>query len=100
VDQMNGLFVSTDGTQFWYKDGNIHREDGPAVIYPDGDKRWWFVSNEYQAIMFDSKLVLVSLGNIRPTSFDLTDPASIPKIKAALKRRKMKPGGWLSDLLR
>ena len=30
-----------DGTQYWYKNDNRHREDGPAIIYPDGDKRWY-----------------------------------------------------------
>ena len=25
----------------WFKDGFLHKEDGPAVIYPDGDKEWW-----------------------------------------------------------
>jgi hypothetical protein len=29
------------GTERWYKDGELHREDGPAVIYPDGSKFWY-----------------------------------------------------------
>jgi hypothetical protein len=28
-----------DGTQFWYKDGRCHREDGPAII--SRDTRFW-----------------------------------------------------------
>ena len=29
------------GTKHWFKEGNYHREDGPAVEYPDGTKRWY-----------------------------------------------------------
>jgi hypothetical protein len=25
----------------WYLNGDLHREDGPAVIYPDGTQRWY-----------------------------------------------------------
>ena len=25
----------------------IHREDGPAVIYPDGEVEWWLNGKEY-----------------------------------------------------
>lgn len=25
----------------WYQNGKIHREDGPAVEYSNGDKEWW-----------------------------------------------------------
>jgi hypothetical protein len=30
-----------DGTQEWWKNGQLHREDGPAVIHPDGTQKWW-----------------------------------------------------------
>jgi hypothetical protein len=30
-----------DGTQYWFKDGLRHREDGPAVIWSDGRQEWW-----------------------------------------------------------
>jgi len=28
--------IHCDGTQEWYHHGKLHREDGPAVIYPEG----------------------------------------------------------------
>jgi hypothetical protein len=28
-------------TQLWLFDGKWHREDGPAVIYPDGTQAWF-----------------------------------------------------------
>jgi len=32
--------VSTNGTKEWYLNGELHREDGPAVNYADGTKVW------------------------------------------------------------
>jgi hypothetical protein len=32
--------VSADKTK-WYLNGQLHREDGPAVEYTDGDKSWF-----------------------------------------------------------
>jgi len=29
------------GSKYWYKNGQLHREDGPAVEYTDGSKLWW-----------------------------------------------------------
>ena len=34
-----------DGDCYWFKDGMLHREDGPAVIYEDGDK-WYYINDE------------------------------------------------------
>ena len=30
-----------DGVKEWYKDGKLHREDGPAIEYSNGDKIWY-----------------------------------------------------------
>ena len=35
----NGLHIE-DGDKVWYKDGKIHREDGPAIEYSNGTKGW------------------------------------------------------------
>jgi len=29
-----------DGSKFWYKNGTRHKEDGPAIILSNGDKYW------------------------------------------------------------
>ena len=34
--------VSDFGNKFWWLDGKLHREDGPAVEYADGGREWWF----------------------------------------------------------
>jgi hypothetical protein len=33
--------ISKNGTQIWYLNGQYHREDGPAIIFPDGTQTWW-----------------------------------------------------------
>lgn len=33
--------LGKDGATFWYLHGVVHRDDGPAVEYPNGEK-WWF----------------------------------------------------------
>ena len=33
--------LGKDGATFWYLHGVIHRDDGPAVVRPNGDK-WWY----------------------------------------------------------
>lgn len=37
--------VHTNGDKSWYLNGNLHREDGPAVEWADGDK-YWFLNGE------------------------------------------------------
>lgn len=36
----NGLIVDDNGTQKWYKNDYLHRENGPAVIWKSGDKEY------------------------------------------------------------
>ena len=33
--------VYADGNKYWYLDGKLHREDGPAIEYCNGSKEWW-----------------------------------------------------------
>ena len=33
--------VDADGDRRWYRDGKLHREDGPAIEWPDGTKHWY-----------------------------------------------------------
>ena len=33
--------VYTNGDKFWWLNGKLHREDGPAVEYADGGKSWY-----------------------------------------------------------
>lgn len=33
--------VLSDGTQYWYSEGLLHRDGGPAVIKADGTSIWY-----------------------------------------------------------
>ena len=33
--------IHSDGTKAWYLNYKLHREDGPAIEYPNGSKEWW-----------------------------------------------------------
>ena len=35
-----------NGTKHWFLNGKYHREDGPAVEWPDGSKHWLFNGEE------------------------------------------------------
>jgi len=37
--------VDEYGTKYWYLNGELHREDGPAAEYADGSK-YWYVNDE------------------------------------------------------
>jgi len=34
------LHVLADGKKHWFKNGRLHREDGPAKEFPNGEKFW------------------------------------------------------------
>jgi hypothetical protein len=38
---------SYDGSRYWYLNGKYHREDGPAIEYSDGTPEWWLNDEEY-----------------------------------------------------
>ena len=33
--------VYDNGDKYWYLNGKLHREDGPAVEWSNGSKEWW-----------------------------------------------------------
>ncbi len=37
----NGLEIDSLGNKRYYKDDKYHREDGPAIEYPNGVKSWY-----------------------------------------------------------
>ncbi len=40
-DNFTGMIEYSDGDKHWYKNDELHREDGPAVEYSNGDKSWF-----------------------------------------------------------
>ena len=52
----NGKFRN-NGDKYWYKNGELHREDGPAIEYGNGYKEWYingeYQNGEYQKLQFN-----------------------------------------------
>ena len=43
------VIIDPDGTQRWFLDGRLHREDGPAITHPDGAQEFWENGNWIRA---------------------------------------------------
>jgi hypothetical protein len=37
-----------DGTVKWYKNGKLHKEDGPAITFFFGQKEWWINGQKHR----------------------------------------------------
>jgi hypothetical protein len=44
--------ILEDGTIFHFQNHVLHRNKGPAVIYPDGTKEWWFNGRRHRSELF------------------------------------------------
>jgi hypothetical protein len=40
-ENYTGIVEYTNGDKSWSKNGQLHREDGPAIEYANGDKSWY-----------------------------------------------------------
>jgi hypothetical protein len=51
----------SNGDKFWYINGLRHREDGPAVEWSDGDK-WWYLNDiHYKEDQYHQELINIKL---------------------------------------
>ena len=46
-ENFTGVVEYPSGNTYWLKNGEQHREDGPAVEYVDGYKEWYLEDKEY-----------------------------------------------------
>lgn len=53
--------VYSNGDKFWYINGDLHREDGPAVKFINGYNRWWINGVEYTEHEYKVKMRLKKL---------------------------------------
>lgn len=40
--------IYPNGDQYWWKEGKIHRDDGPATVWSDGTLEWWKEGKPYE----------------------------------------------------
>ena len=48
--------IDSAGHKRWYQNGELHRENGPAIERPDGGKRWFLDGKELTEDEFDLHL--------------------------------------------
>ena len=39
--------ILKNGSKFWYQNGELHREDGPAITWANGNMEWWINGVQY-----------------------------------------------------
>ena len=44
-----------NGTKYWYINDQFHREDGPAVEFANGTKEWYLNDNELTEAEFNAR---------------------------------------------
>jgi len=47
-NNFTGIVKDTNGDKFWYLDGNVHREGGPAIEWSNGNKSWYFNGRKHR----------------------------------------------------
>ena len=49
------VVVKNDGSQAWYLNGKLHREDGPAIIHANGSQFWCLNGKELRELEFNNR---------------------------------------------
>jgi len=50
------VHVHPNGAKHWFLNGNLHREDGPAIESPDGEKYWYLEGEELTEEEFNARV--------------------------------------------
>jgi hypothetical protein len=50
------VWANTAGGEEWWLDDMRHRENGPAMIYPDGTEKYYLKGQLYSKSAFDAKM--------------------------------------------
>jgi len=57
--------VYEDGNKHWYLNGELHREDGPAIEFANGDKKWYLNGEKLTEQEFNKRTQVQELTNTR-----------------------------------
>ena len=63
--------VKPNGTKKWFIDGMLHRMDGPAVEYANGMRLWFIANNAYDDVYDWAEAALKWQGNENPSEDDV-----------------------------
>jgi len=73
--------IASDGSQYWHLNDDLHRDDGPAVIYSNGYKAWYLNGKQVD----------------QEEAANLIDPTWIELAKALIERIQLFMKGWLRE---
>jgi len=48
IDTRRTIIELVNGTKYWYFEGKLHREDGPAIECVNGTKEWYFKDKQHR----------------------------------------------------
>lgn len=81
------LYIRKNGSKFWYMNGVPHREDGPAIEWPDGTKSYYVrgIKLKRQPIVEEKESIELIFGRkakiiqrtIEPKSYNIPMPSVI-----------------------
>ena len=55
----------SDGDKFWYINGKRHREDGPVVEWNNGDKEWYLNDINYTEDQYHQEIIKIKLKRLK-----------------------------------
>ncbi len=58
------------GYKAWYLNGQRHREDGPAIEWPNGDRQWFLNNSELTEEKFNQWLEMKALNEKLESTFE------------------------------
>ncbi len=76
-EDFTGMAIYSDGTKVWLKDGEKHRENGPAVELVSGKNYWYLNGYQYAEEEYYSRLG------------DLTGKKLCYKCKSEIRERQL-----------
>ena len=56
--------IYADGTQKWFRNNELHREDGPAIIWHNGKQDWYLDGKQYTEDSLNKKLKSTCEGKV------------------------------------
>ena len=48
--------IHPDGTEFWFINGELHRLDGPSLVFSNGHKSWYIKGKRYLEKEYNEKI--------------------------------------------
>ena len=80
--------IYPSGSQWWYLNGNLHRTDGPAIIWPDGTQYWYLNGQEVNKDTFNL-LLTCTIEDLGEYFFSSKYKDYIPLIEDRLRRNRV-----------